>query len=612
MKYRKRLAAIAVAGLVVGLLSPAVSEAAKKGKAVIQPPGAKASAERKAVCSKNGFKKFFFKNQGQCISYKSAPPGAPAASPAASPAVAAPATAASGGKAVWGLEAESSEGFLPSSSNCAISCYQVFGSMAERLLSVNAKGGVEPWLADSITPDPSYKVWTIKLKSGIKFHNGEAFNADAVKLNIDDFACGSVTLAAWFPLNGFGQLCRSGKLITGVAATDASTVTVTLPLKWVSLPAYLASGQTYMMAPAQIKSGDRNKPIGTGSFKFKEWVVGDHLDVVRNDDYWGPKAKLDAIQFRPVPDESARIAQLESGQIDFLQTSNLLTIGELKDQAAGGKVRYSQGSPTFGEVSYDMLNNAVAPFNNKDCRLAAAYGQDVDTLIKLRSPGSEKANGPFPPGALGYQADTGYPTFNLAKAKEFFAKCKTAIGGDVSFTLGTTTVPDNIQTAQIQKQMMEAVGFKVSLVNIEQQKYIGTALVGAYQWFQWRSHGGFDPDQQRIWWHNEMIPKDKSGNAVFDGKTISINLARISDGTIDSAFDQIRQNSDPAVRKKAAENINGALGDNAYDLWRWRTIWGIGYCKTCSGVTGQKTPIGSATVDFPTGQVVDMGVLTKG
>jgi peptide/nickel transport system substrate-binding protein len=583
MKHRKRLAALVVIGLAAGVVSPAATNAAAKKKTT-----KKTTTKPAAVTTV-------------------APKPAAAASPAATPAA-----GGKGGKANFGLEAESSEGFLPSSSNCAISCYQVFTSMAERLLAVNAKGETEPWLADSITPDPSYKVWTIKVKSGIKFHNGEALNADAVKLNIDDFACGSVTLSAWFPMNGFGALCKSGKLVAGVTSDGAQTVTVNLPIKWVSLPAYLGSGQTYMMAPAQIKSGDRNKPIGTGQFKFKEWVVGDHLTVVRNDDYWGKKANFDEITFRPIPDESARIAQLESGQIDFMQTSNLLTIGDLKESAKSNKIKFSQGSSTFGEVSYDMLNSAVAPFNNKDCRLAAAYGQDTDTLIKLRAPGAEKANGPFPQGSLGYLPNTGFPTFNLDKAKESFGKCKAALGGgDVSFTLGTTTVPDNIQTAQIQKQMMEAVGFKVSLVNIEQQKYIGVALVGAFQWFQWRSHGGFDPDQQRIWWHTEMIPKDASGKPVFDGKTISINLARISDGTIDSAFDQIRGNSDPAVRKKAAEGINAALGENAYNLWRWRTVWGVGYCKSCGGVTGQLTPTGSPTQDFPTGLVADMGALTK-
>jgi peptide/nickel transport system substrate-binding protein len=584
MRTRKGLLGLTAVGLTVALIAPAASaatattkkKAASKTKTTTKPTTAPTTAK---------------------------PPAGNAA----------PAAPKSGGKAVWGLEAESSEGYLPSSSNCAISCFQVYGSMAERLLSVDKDGKVGPWLAESFSNDPSYKVWTFKLKTGVKFHNGEVFDAAAAKVNLDDIACGSVTTTAWFPLNGFGQLCRAGKLATGVEAVDATTLKVTLPIRWVSLPSYLAAGQTYMMAPSQINAKERNKPVGTGPFKFKEWIVGDRLNVVRNDDYWGKKALLDEVEYRPIPDESARLAQLQSGQVDFMQTSNLLTIGELKDLAKGNKIKFSQGSPTFGEVSYDMLNVGVAPFNNKDCRLAAAHGQDTATLIKLRAPGSEQADGPFAPGSLGYLPDSGYPKFNLDKAKDFFGKCKAALGGgDVSFTIGTTTVPDNIQTAQIQKQMMEQVGFKVSLVNIEQQKYIGVALVGAYQWFQWRSHGGFDPDQQRIWWHNEMNPRDAAGRLKFDGATISINLNRIADTTIDDAFDKIRGNSDPAVRKKSAEDINQAMADNAYSLWRWRTIWGVGYCTKCSGVTGQKTAAGAATQDFPTGHVFDMAALSKG
>ena len=584
MKQRSRLVGLTVACLLVAMVAPMGATAATKKK-----PTKKPTKTTKKVTVTTG----------------AAAVPAPTTAPASS--------AGKGGKVVFGLEAESSEGYLPSSSNCAIACYQVFTSMAERLLSVDSKGVVTPWLADSITNSPDYKTYTIKIHPGIKFHNGEALNADAVKLNIDDFACGSVTLAAWFALNGYGQLCKSGKLTTGVVSDGAMTVTVNLPAKWVSLPSYLASGQTYMMAPAQIKAGDRNKPIGTGAFKFKEWVVGDHLTVVKNPDFWRTPAILDEIEYRPIPDESARQAQLQSGQLDFIQTSNVLTINDLKDLAKAGKIKYNEGSPTFGEVSYDMLNVGLLPFSNKNCRLAAAYGQDVDTLIKLRAPGALKADGPFAQGSLGYLPKSGFPTFNLDKAKESFGKCKAELGGgNVEFTLGTTTVPDNIQTAAIQKQMMEAVGFTVKTVNIEQQKYIGTALVGAFQWFQWRSHGGFDPDQQRIWWHSELATRDAAGKFVFDGKTIAINFNRIVDPTIDAAFDLIRTNSDPAVRKKAAENINATFADNAYDLWRWRTTWGVGSCLKCGGVSGQKTPTGSPTQDFPTGLIVDMGALSKG
>jgi peptide/nickel transport system substrate-binding protein len=595
MMYKKRLAGLVSLGLAVAVLAPATNAfAAAKAKAKPKA-AAKPAAKPKATAA----------------------PAAPAATVAAPAATAAPAAAAkSGGKIVWGLEAESSEGFLPSSSNCAISCYQVFTSMAERLFAVNSKGEVVPWLAESITPSVDYKSFTIKLKTGIKFQNGEPFNAEAAKMNIDDFACGSVTISAWFPLNGFGQLCKAGKLVAGVTTNGDSTVIVSSPLgRWVSLGSYLASGQTYMMAPAQIKSGDRNKPIGTGQYKFKEWVVGDHLTVTKNDDYWGKSKPISSeIEFRPIPDENARLAQLQAGQIDFLQTSNTLASQEMKGLAKDGKLKVAFGSSTFGEVSYIMLNNGVAPFTNKDCRTAAAYALDVQTLIKLRAPLNDPADGPFPKGSLGYMPDSGYPKFNVDKGKDSFAKCKAALGGgDVKFTLGTTTVPDNIQTAAIQKQMFEQVGFKVDTLNIEQQKYIGVALVGAYQAFQWRSHGGFDPDQQRIWWHNEMNPRvPATGALVYNGSTIDINLARISDGTIDSAFDQIRQNSDPAVRKKAAEAINGAMGENSYNLWLWRTVWAVASCSKCGGYVGQKTPGGEAVQDFPTGLVADMGALTKG
>ncbi len=594
----KRLAGLIALGVTAAIVVPSTSTfaAAKKAKPA-KPAKGKVTPTTAAT---------------------TAPPAAATTAPPAA-ATTAPKAAdtAKGGKIVWGLEAESSEGFLPSSSNCAISCYQVFGSFAERLLSVNDKGITSPWLADSVTSTPDYKTWTIKLKTGIKFHNGEDFNADAVKLNIDDFACGSVTLAAWFPLNGYGQLCKAGKLLAGVTTSGDSTVIISTPIKWVSLPSYLASGQTYMMAPAQIKAAERNKPIGTGPFKFKEWVVGDHFTVTKNADYWGKnKAKSDEIEFRPIPDENARLAQLQGGQIDFLQSSNTLAIQDMQKLEKDGKIKLDLGSPTFGEVSYIMLNNGAPPFNNKDCRIAAAYALDVNTLIKLRAPLNLPADGPFPKGSLGYLPDSGYPKFNVAKGKEAYAKCKDALGGgDVKFTLGTTTVPDNIQTAAIQKQMFEDVGFKVATINIEQQKYIGVALVGLFQAFQWRSHGGFDPDQQRIWWHNEMnaTSRDKSGNFIFgDPSKIDINLARINDGTIDSAFDLIRGNSDPAVRKKAAESINQTMGEQAYNLWLWRTQWAIASCTKCGGALGQKTPTGEAVQDFPTGQVQDMSALTKG
>jgi peptide/nickel transport system substrate-binding protein len=584
MKNRKRLAGLIALGVAAAVSAPTT--------------GALAATKKTTAPKKTTTKK---------AAPKATPSTAAAAATTAAPAASSAPAAASGGKIVFGLEAESSEGYLPASSQWAISGHQVSYAMIERLAGVTETGKIIGVLAESITPNPTYTSWTIKVRPGIKFHNGEDLNADAVVQNLKSTACGSITLTSFIPVNAGGAACAGGGAGLKISATGPMTVEVGLFLPWVSYPSYLSGQGGAIIAPAQLKANNRNAPIGTGPFKFKEWQVGVKLVATKNENYWQKGLpKLDEIEFRPIVDESARVAQLQSGQIDMTHTSNWLTKRELDDLAKAGKIKVTS-SEAFGEVSYLMLNVAKAPFDNRDCRLALAYGQDVETLIKARAPGAVAADGPFPKGALGFLAKSGYPAYNLDKAKESYAKCKATAGGgrDVSFTLGTTNVPDNLETAQLQKLMFEKVGFNVNLTQIEQQRYIGVALVGAFDAFQWRNHGGVDPDQQRVWWHTETA-------APIDGKTIALNFGRIKDGQIDAALDLIRKNSDPAVRKKAAEAINQQFAEQAYNLWTWRTRWNLAYGTKVGGIDDVRTITGEKPPLLPSGHFAGLGFLTKG
>jgi peptide/nickel transport system substrate-binding protein len=535
------------------------------------------------------------------------------------PAAAAPTTkaqaapAASGGKIVFGLEAESSEGFLPPSSQWAVSGHQVSFAVIERLMGANSKGQIVPWLAESMTPSSDFKSWTIKVRPGVKFHNGEELDAEAVVLNLKELACGSVTATALLLVNA-GTLACAGRAPLNIAASGPMTVTVGLYGPWVSFPAYMAGQSGAIVAPAQLKAKDRNKPIGSGPFVFKEWQVGVKFIATKNPSYWRPGLpKLDEIEFRPITDENARVAQIQSGQIDITHTANFLTLRELGDLQKSNKINLYT-SEDFGEVSYNMLNVATPPFNNRDCRLAAAHAFDTATTIKLRAPGATPADGPFPKGALGHLPDSGYPKFDLEKAKSFYEKCKQANGGkDVEFTLGTTNVPDNIETVGLEKQMFEKAGFTVKTTFIEQQRYIGVALVGAFQMFTWRNHGGVTPDQQRIWWHTETsAPNPTTGKPTIDGRTIALNFGRIQDSVIDEALNQIRTSSDPAVQKKAAESINRQFAEEAYNLWGWRTRWGLATGTKVGGVNDGKTVGGEGVPNLPSGQFSSVAFLTKG
>ncbi len=542
MIHRKRLAAFLAVGLAAAVLAPAAGAATKTTK-----KKAKAKTTAKATTK---------------------PTTAPAATQA--PAVAAPAAGGkSGGKMIWGIGAESN-GWLPATQNWASEGGQVSLSVIERLIAIDEKGDWKPWLLESMVPNSSYTSWKMTVRKGIKFHNGEPLNADAVAQNIASVRAGFITANVFLNL--------------GACAVESEfVITCATKKPWVSLPVYFAGSAGAIVAPAQIKANDAKSPIGTGPFKFKEWVPNVKFVATKNPDYWQkgfPKA--DEVEFRVILSDDARLAQLLSGQIDYYQTPTAVAYEQLLKEEKAKKIKlYLNEGPTA--VNYDLLNTALPPFNNRDCRLAAAQALDMETLIKLRAPGFDVANGPFAKGTLGYLADNGYPKYNLDAAKASFEKCKAGGPQNTSFTMATTTLPDAIETRNIKKQMIERAGFSIKTVEIPQDSYIPAALVGSFQWQTWRNHGATDPDGERIWWSSET---------AIAAPGIALNFGRVKDNNIDAALDQIRGSSDPVVRKRAAEIINTTFADQVYAIWNWPSKYMVATCNTCTGFGETRLPDG--------------------
>ncbi len=499
------------------------------------------------------------------------------------------APAKSGGKIVYGIGAESN-GWMPSTQNWAPEGTQVRWSVIENLMGVNAKGETVGYLAESATGSDGFKTWTFKLRSGIKFHNGEAFDAAAVVLNI--------TEVQKSPLTGAALLNLAGCQVAGDLLVACATKT-----PWVSFPVFMTGSLGAMVAPAQIKSKDATKPIGTGPFVFKSWTPNEKFNATKNPTWWRGAVAADEVEFRVILSDDARLAQLQSGQLNFSHTSAAVANNEYQAAAKAGKISVVDAEGP-AQVNYDMLNNVVPPFNTKSCRLAAALAMDMDTLIKLRAQGFIKANGMFSPGTIGNLKDNGNPGYNLDRSKEEYAKCKAANGGkDVEFTMATTTSPEAIETRNIKKQMVERAGFTIKTLELPQANYIPAALVGKYQWLTWRNHGGYDPDGERLWWHSETA-------APLD--SLALNFARFKDATIDEAFTQIRGNSDPVVRKKAAESINQAFGEEMYVIPNWYSKWVLGQAKGCKGAEGFKLPNGDVAWNLYGGSTPAVGSLSCG
>jgi peptide/nickel transport system substrate-binding protein len=199
-----------------------------------------------------------------------------------------------------------------------------------------------------------------------------------------------------------------------------------------------------------------------------------------------------------------------------------------------------------------------------------------------------KANGPFPPGSMGYLEDTGYPDYDPDQAQAEMDKCLSALGTDhIEFNYNTTNDPFNVESNTLVVSMWpEAFGDKVraKITPIEQGQYIGLALVGSFNAVGWRSHSGIDPDQQRLWW--------QSVSAAPLGQ-LALNFGRFQDPDMDAQLDIMKSNPDPAARKAAAQEVNRIFGAKVYNWWFAWALWGIISQPCVDGVQRHTLPDGS-------------------
>jgi peptide/nickel transport system substrate-binding protein len=525
-----------------------------------------------------------------------------------------------GGTLVFGLEADTANAWPPYRASLATSGLVPITAVSDSLFMVTDEGETVPLLVESVENNADYTEWTLHIREGIKFHDGTPLDGAAVKFNIDALRAAPLTAGTLTPIDT-------------VTASGQDVVITIKNGPWVALPAYFAGGGSlgYMFSPTWLASlpdipqrteggpvfdaavaatpadGDPAKPIGLGAFRFESYTPGNGnaFRAVRNEDYWrGPNGitgedlpYLDAIEAVVAVDIDSRQAALRSGQFDAMHTANSDTISQMIDDDSLEVTATSR----YGDTSYYLINeasgadadpegkNAASPLLNLHCRKALAHAMDRERMVEERGAGLvEAANGPFPPGSIGYLEDNGYPEFDVDLANQEMDQCLSELGTErIEFSFNTTNDPFNVETGGLVKSMWaDAFGDKVnaSITPIEQGQYIGLALNGSFNVQQWRSHSGLDPDQQRLWWQKASISPI--------GK-LALNFGRVSDDVIDGALQTIKSNADPAVRKEAAETINRRFAEQVYSWWWSWTLWGIATQPYVNGIERNVLPDGA-------------------
>jgi ABC-type transport system substrate-binding protein len=500
-----------------------------------------------------------------------------------------------GGRLVVGGESEVANPWTPANMQCDSFCQMRARTFYDPLVVTNDNLEATGFLAESVTANEDSTVFTIALRQGITFHDGEPFNADAAMANINR-SFNSLLLGA-----ALKDVARNADGTIVMEKLDDFTFTIATgldgdpaqPLSWPLFPYYLGGQAGLMASPVWLDavdagSADPSQPVGTGPFVFDSYAPGDKLVVKKNPDYWvidenGTQLPyLDEIEFRVIPDSQVRGQALQSGDVDLISTSDASVILDFEESGEFSLVRQDQ----FSETNYILFNLTKPYLADKRVRCGLLQSVDKEDLIAVVAQGNGvPANGPFTNGQEGFLTDNGSLPFDTEAAAAQIAEYE-AENGELTINYSTTPTATNLTTAQYLQGVWGEVGVDVTIDQIEQSKLINNALFGdpAFDAFGWRNHAGIFVDQQYFWWHS---------SAAADPGSLALNFGRLRDPEIDAALEASRSEADPDVRRELAESINRRFASECYIIPTSFTQWGVIHDPAVQNIGRSPLPDGS-------------------
>jgi len=484
------------------------------------------------------------------------------------------ATPKKGGTLVFGVDAEE-KGFSPTQGTFDEVGIMYARTIFDTLMILDASGTPQPNLAESVTSNSDGTLWTITIRPNIKFHNGAPCDAAAVAANFTAHQHSLLTGPALTPLES-------------IVVTSPTVVTITMKTPWVPFNYYLCGGIgsqfAFMAEPNWLATGSQTNPIGTGPFIFQEWVPNSHFTATRNPTYWRAGLPyLDTITYKAIPDAQQLLASLNSGAVDILHTSDATDTAAMRANTSLAYIDDSKNVAGEPDMRCILLNMRKAPFDNLKLRQAAAYAVSSQQYVQVIDQGvTETTNGVFVQGSPYYLTNNGYPQYNPTKAKQLVSEVKAA-GGSVSFTLGYTPDPKTTQIAEYFQQILQQVGFVVSLTPVLQDSIINVALTGQFQGLTWRQFGAVNPDLNYIFW--------TPTNALTPG--FAINMAGNTDPAMQTALIQGRSATDQSGTIAAYQQVNRLLSTDIPYVWNARVVWSIGAQPKVQNFNNPTTPAGN-------------------
>ncbi len=421
-------------------------------------------------------------------------------------------------------------------------------NMFDTLLARGPDMKSRPGLALSAT-NLDEKTWELKLRPNVRFHNGEEFTADAVAFSVERA--------------GDRQRSRQFSRFSAFAAVtpvDPLTVRVTTKFPYAPLPAILLDAAIVPPKYAREKgdAGFMERPVGSGAYKFVEWKRDERVVLEAFDGFWGSKARFKRVEFRPIKEDSSRLAALKTGAIDAMTNVPPDQVDSLNRNAT-----YEVRTVPSVRVVYMGIQTFKPPFDNVQLRRALNYAVDVDAIIKdLLLGHAFRAPAPITKQYIGFDASIKPYPYDPGKAKQLLTEAGYPNGIDTVLNTPAGRFIKDKEVAEALAGQLAKVGIRARVIPDDFSVFLGKYDKRRFDGLYMQS------------WGNSSFDAEYTLFPLFSSKGRGYYY---KNAEVDRAVDQGRSVFDPKKRQDAYSDALRTIREDApwVFLYQQQDLYGV-------------------------------------
>lgn len=468
----------------------------------------------------------------------------------------------------------------PSNPGGTLTAQEIFRHIYDGLVIFDENLQPQPNLAKSWTVSEDEREWTFQLHEGVTFHDGTPLDAEAVKYHFD-------RILAIEEASSIKSLFAG---IEEIRTPDPATIVFRTTAPFGPFLNYLAHGGGGIVSPAGVERWGQDfplHPVGCGPYKLEEFVPGESATLVRFEEYWNGTPTLERLVFRTIPEDGARAAALEVGEVDTIIPVAVNNVADL--ESTDGIV--VEPKPVITMV-YIGFNLSKAPFDDLKVRQALSIAIDRATIVETILGGfATVADSPMGQGTFGYAPSPTYD-YDPDRAKALLDEAgwigedggtRQKDGQPLKFTLWTPQdlYIKDVTVAQAAQAYFKDVGAEVELKTVEAANWFTTLKVppaeAPYDMFMWSLTPSTGDGYQQL---RELALSDADPSVP----PAAWNLAHYSNPAVDELINQAGSVTDQAQRTQILKEAQALIMQDAPLIFMYSLIFVFGRKETVEGV----------------------------